>query len=1127
MTISTRRRQSLSVLQFRLLLCLCLAMLPHLAAQRGAQTHLLPPEQLHIAQQLEELSHLPDGDWKAHVGVLSHGEALQLDDSAWETAHLRASGPLDAMWYRRWIEVPRDLHGYDLTGARITLKLNTAPNIMTVTVYLNGRRAAMGEDMEAIPLFEHARPGEKVLIAIKMSKTATPKSFSSAALHVEPVEGRPSPEDLHDECIAAATLIPKLSMSPAAELESLQKVLGAVDLKALGDGDQHRFDSSLRAASAELQPLRKVLASASLLLDGQSHIDAAYRWPWTEAVDVVHRTFSTALQLMDEYPDYKFTQSSTIFNEWMADKYPILDNEIKERVREGRWELVGGMWVEGDFNLPGGESQVRQLLLGKRYLRQHYGVDVRVGWNPDSFGFNWQLPQIYKKSGVDFFVTHKMAWNETNKLPLSLFWWQAPDGSKVLAYFPPEFASTNLNITRLANAYSTASSEAPGLHEVLDLYGVGDHGGGPTRDVLDEGMHWMDAAKTAPTMRFATALDFFKEAQTKISARSPVWNYGSMAEGHTTLPEPPAGQITIPTWSDELYLEYHRGTYTTQTEEKRNLRRGEEAMLNAEETASLAWLKGNAYPQGQLNEAWKKVLFNGFHDLAAGSGVGTIYRDAAKDFEDVQQSTDEIEEGALKTLFRSVKTRFGQDEAAVAVFNPLSWGRTSPVEVLVQMPGAAGDAVSVLDDLGQVVPSEVLSHDAKTHSYRMLILARDVPSVGYRILRVTPRRREFPSDLKVHGLTLENAKLRVAVDVKTGCISSLYDKTTGFETLVAGSCGNALMAFHDEPKAWDAWNIDADFEKISYKMAMPDSVSVVEQTPLRAVIRITRSWQHSRFAQQIVLYAGADTVDVVNDVDWHEDHVLLKSAFQLTVENRVATFEIPFGAIDRPTTRKNSWDSAKFEVPAQRWADLSDGRHGMSLLNESKFGYDAKGNMLRLTLLRSPLAPDPDADRGANHFSFAIYPHAGDWKQALTVRRGYEYNNRLQAMQVNPHDGYLPAVKSFVSTDAKGVVMTALKKAEDSNGLIFRFYDWAGVQADVAWQVPEGASSARLVNMMEQPQSEALPVSSQGVVTVPVHPFEIQTFRVDYPDGAHGSVIQKREGLGRKAAAEPDGQVDR
>jgi alpha-mannosidase len=408
----------------------------------------------------------------------------------------------------------------------------------------------------------------------------------------------------------------------------------------------------------------------------------------------------------------------------------------------------------------------------------------------------------------------------------------------------------------------------------------------------------------------------------------------------------------------------------------------------------------------------------------------------------------------------------------------------------------------VLDAHGAVLPSETLSKDAKTNTFHLLVEARGIPSMGYAVLRVVPGKRPFASDLKVSGTTLENANLRVTVDPKTGCITSLYDKKAGFETLAAGSCGNELQAFKDTPKQYDAWNIDpGTLDQPPTTLTQADSVQVVESGPLRGVIRVTRTWQNSKFVQDVVLYAGSDEAEVVNDIDWHETHVLLKSAFALSATSPFATFEIPFGAIERPTTRNNSWEKARFEVPAQRWADVGDGQHGFSLINDSKFGYDAVGNLLRLSLLRSPVSPDPDADRGPHHFSYALYPHAGDWKQAMSVRHGYEFNYKLKAMQVEAHGGTMPAEHSFAAVTPDDVVLTAMKKAEDSDALIFHMYEWAGKSADVELTPPPGATTAVETNLMEKPQGDPLAINS-GRIHVPIRPYEILAVRVDYPKAA-------------------------
>ncbi len=341
-------------------------------------------------------------------------------------------------------------------------------------------------------------------------------------------------------------------------------------------------------------------------------------------------------------------------------------------------------------------------------------------------------------------------------------------------------------------------------------------------------------------------------------------------------------------------------------------------------------------------------------------------------------------------------------------------------------------------------------------------------------------------------------QLRIKVDPQTGCITSLFDKKAGFETIASGGCGNELQAFKDTPKEYDAWNIDPGTLDVAPTLLnKADAVTLTEHGPLRATIRVTRTWQSSKFVQDITLYAGADYAVVTNDFDWHERHILLKAAFPLAASGPFATYEIPYGTIERPTTRNNTIEKAKFEVPALRWADLGDGQHGMSLMNQTKYGYDAVGNVLRLSLLRGATWPDPEADQGHQHFNYAIYPHAGDWKQALSVRHGYNFNYRLKAMQVESHTGELPQRHSFAGIHNDNVVLTAMKRSEDGKGLVLRFYESAGKGGNVILNVPAGATSATIVNMMEKPEGSSLTVTGDKV-TVPVTPYEIQTVRVDY-----------------------------
>jgi len=1068
------------------------------AAEINRVASNLPADSRTVITRLTLMRELPDGAWKMHSGDLAHGENLDLDESGWQTMTVPGKAPNDAVWFRQTYTIPETLAGYDLTGARIWFQFHAEANgPMPEILYFNGRRVALGDDLEPIVLFDSAKPGEKVTVAVKLLHTVDTKGVRGATLNIDFPENRPNPEDLREEFLSAAVLIPTLSgHGDSSSMNTLNEAIHAVDLKALDAKDQGAFDASLKTAHGKLEALLPLMQTMTLHLTGNSHIDAAWLWPWTETVDVVKRTFGTALQLMYEYPAYTYTQSAAAYNEWMGQKYPDMNAEIKKRIQEGRWEIVGGMWVEPDLNMPDGESLVRQLLVGKRWYKQAYGVDVHIGWNPDSFGYTWQLPQIYKKSGVDYFVTQKMTWNDTNQLPFKLFWWESPDGSKVLAYFPHDYANNNLSPMRLSADTAQARERSTGMTEMMDLYGIGDHGGGPTRAILDQGFHWTyysTPPKVMPKMEFGVAQTYFSSVEKQIAPESREWNYQSMAKGYQP---PPAveGKVSIPTWKSEMYFEYHRGVMTTQANHKKNMRNSEEEVLNAEKWASLAWLDGRKYPSDELTEDWKKVLFNQFHDLAAGSGIGIIYKDAQKDYDVVRWSTNEIRTRALQTLDERVNTTgIG---IPVVIHNPLAWERSG--EVRVHIVGTKG-GVSATG--AQVVESKI---DEATGAADVRLHVLKVPALGYKVVWIGGKgaaKSESDAEAKDSGssITLENATLRVTVDKGTGCITSLLLKKTQFETLAAGACGNQLQFFKDTPKDYDAWNIDpGTLDVAPMTIEHPDSVELVKTA--EPGIRVTRHLQNSKFVQTLSLSAQGDMVDVDNEIDWHETHVLLKTAFPLAASGPFATYEIPYGTIDRPTTRNNSWEKAQFEVPAMRWADLGDGQHGMSLVNNTKYGYDAAGNVLRLTLLRSPTWPDPEADRGHHHFHFALYPHAGTWKEAMTVRHGWEYNYPLTATVTESHAGSLPAEHSFASVTPENVVLTAVKKAEDAKGLIFRVYEWAGKDGMVEFHLPPGANGASVTNLMETPEGSPLEVSG-NVVKAPIKPYEILTIRADYPEG--------------------------
>jgi len=1079
-----------------------------LLAQSAAQPGFTPnpsakPADAYKAtlDRLQAITDIPLAEWHSHVADLPHGEDTALDDASWATTKLNQEWKDGGMWLRRTIEIPATVNGYDVRGARIDLDMAiTSDEAIQISTFANGSLIGRTDEDTQLPitLTSNAQPGQKFVIAVRVVGPAVSTKFYRSHLTVRAAESRPDPALLRLEILSVRPVIDAYESGKAEREALMEAAVKAIDLAALDQRDQAAFDASLRASQQQLEKLRPFMKQFSITLSGNSHIDMAWLWPWTETVEVVRNTFGSALQMMREYPDLTFTMASAQAYSWMEEKYPSMFAEIQQRVKEGRWEIVGGMWVEPDLNLPDGESLTRQLLYGKRYFRQKFGVDVRIGWNPDSFGYNWQLPQIYKKAGIDYFVTQKIYWNDTTKFPYKLFWWQAPDGSRLLTYFPHDYANP-IDPVRMGNDLSmfapamfkddaATDKVVPGKIDMMFLFGVGDHGGGPTRKDLDTALEWKKRDLVYPQLKFGTAGAYFHELENNLAG------------------------LNVPVYNDELYFEYHRGVQTTQAEEKKGNRKAEVEMLTAEKLQSVTMLLGENYPQEHFDEAWKEVLFNQFHDILPGSGIAINYVDAQRKYEDVHRRMHLSRDAAMRDISQRIRTT----GSSVVVFNPLSWKRDAMVEVNVQLTSAPPSLNSLVATNGNdQIHVEIASLDKATNLAWIRFFAKEIPALGYRVYQISNLGKVDAKTTIVHGTesSLENRFLKATVDAKTGCITSLIDKKSNTEALdlpvqSEGSpaaspdgrpCGNLLQVFTDKPKRWDAWNVDADFTKEHVDLMQADSVKLVEHSLLKAVIRVVKHYDQegrprSTFTQDITLEAGSPRLDIKTHADWHAQHRLLKAAFAVSVRSDKATFEIPYGSIERPTTRRTPEEQAQFEVPALRWADLSDAKHGLSLLNDSKYGYDAKDNVLRLSLLRSPIWPDPNADQGEHDFTYSLYPHAGGWREANTVERAYELNDPVVVTTTTAHAGTLPSEKSFFAISPSTVLISAINKAQDDDSLIVRFYEWAGQKTDVKLTVPAGFVAATETNLLEE-EDKPLTITG-GVVTIPTNPYEIKTVKL-------------------------------
>lgn len=1040
-----------------------------LAARAGAQAPPSGPCETQL-KRWRELAAFPVA-WKLRdIAAVQDGSASDLNDSDWETAVTGKRLERDALWLRTTFVVPTTSGGYLLQGARLELETSLYVHWQTrdmpvyTTVFVNGMQRASGYEFEPVVLTEAAAPGEKFIIAVRAQTSAGKLMIGNGRIRVTEARHRPNAQLALEE-LASAEMLLRAEPENAQRRTQVEAACAAVNWEALPQGDQAAFDASLGAARAKLEPLRDWIKSFQVTAVGNSHIDMAWLWPWTETVEVVRNTFSSALTLMQEFPELHFSHGAAATYFWMEDKYPELFAAIQKRAREGRWEFVGGMWVEPDLNMPDGESLARQLLVGKRYIKEKFGADVRIGYNPDSFGYNWQLPQIYKKSGIEYFVTQKMAWNDTTQHPHKLFWWESPDGSRVLTFFPNDYVNS-LEPIKMARDVGNYARQTH-IPQLLHLFGVGDHGGGPTRHMMQVGRNWQRPETLFPTVRIGSIQQFFDG----IAPLLPAAN--------------------VPVWRNELYFQYHRGVQTTQANTKRNNRRSETAMLNAEKFSAFAWLGGSPYSNQEMEGAWRKLLFNQFHDILPGSGIDVVYRDASRDHAEVQRFAADKSREAIAGIARNLDTSGAGTPILVA--NPLGWRRSGLVEV--DVPFSARSVLVSGPGRKDHAAAQVVSRGAAWT--RIRFQAPDIAPMGVSVFHAYPSTVFIPkiaTSLVAQAGQIENEFVRVRVDGKTGCITSLWDKRSSRESLAPGACGNLLQAFRDKPRDWEAWNIDADFEKERWDITDAEEVNLVESGPLRAVIRVRRKWRSSAFAQDVTVTAGSPRVDVRMTVDWHEDQTLLKVAFPVNAKADKATFEIPYGSIQRPTTRRTPEEQAQFEVPALRWADLSDSSGGLSLLNDSKYGYDAKDNVLRLTLLRSPRWPDPAADRGHHEFTYSLLPHAGGWLEAQTVRHGYELNDPLSATVTWSHPGALGTRHSFVKTASENVVITAVKKAEDSDDLIVRFYEFAGKTGDVALEFGSAVAAAVEANLLEQPGT---PLQVSGArVAVPTRAFEIKTVRI-------------------------------
>ncbi len=989
----------------------------------------------------------------------------------------RWGGEWATTWFRARAVVPGEWSGRRV-DARFGLGYRGSPGFGAEgLVWRDGSPlAGINSRHQAVWLAEPSEGGESVELYLEAAANPQP----SAGNLLEPDYGR---QDLfvleraeiavHDMEVEALYVDMKVAAELATELPGDDPRTGEL-LVALRDACAALDTADVAGSAAEV---RAVLSGAlsrkagdgahHVFAVGHAHIDSAWLWPTRETVRKCARTFSTALDLLERYPEHHFVCSQAQQHEWMKQRYPALFARMQERATKGDFEPVGSMWVESDCNVPSGESLVRQFLYGKRFFLDNYGVETTECWLPDAFGFPATLPQIIAQAGARAFITQKLSWSESDRYPHHSFWWEGLDGTQVLAHFlPSDTYNGDFSVAELRHAERNFSDHG---RSGVSLYpfGYGDGGGGPTEEMVERAarvanLDGLPSCEIAPTGRFLDRL---------------------RADGER-----------LESWVGELYLELHRGTYTSQARTKAGNRRGEVALHEAEVWSSLAVASGLAGAAVSLEQEWKTLLFNQFHDILPGSSIHWVAREAEADHARVIEAAQGVAAAARAELAGSLS--LPRASAPLLVTNSVSHDRSEVVELPDGLAGGGG-AAALADATGAASPTQVTA-DGKR------LAAVSVPSCGWAAYDLVatpepPPAVEALAAVAASGRVLESSRLRVELD-DDGTLVSVLDKLAGREVLAPGERGNLLWLYDDEPAQWDAWDIDEFYADRGSPLQGPASVELVEDGPLRAALRVRRSFGSSTLTQEVRLSAGSARLDFVTSVDWHERHKLLKVAFPVAVRAPHATYEIQFGAVERPTHANTSWDRARFEVCAHRWADLSEPGYGVALLNDSKYGYRVHGNVMELSLLRSPTSPDPAADQGAQHFTYSLMPHAGDFAAGGVVAAGLELNVPLVATPIPAagRQGGRPATLSAVRFDRPGVVLSALKQAEDGDGVVLRLYEAHGSRGPLGIDVALPVVRAARADLLER-EGDAValrPTGDGAHLDLDLRPFELVTLRL-------------------------------
>jgi alpha-mannosidase len=968
----------------------------------------------------------------------------------WSTSWLRVAGTVPAEWAGRRVEAVFDL-GFTFAGPGFQAE---------ALVYdLDGRPVKGIEPMnQYVPVAGAASGGEQVGLLLEMAANPdilgggfVPTPLGDLATAGDDPLYRFGAADLAvlDEDVwhlrldieVLSELMRELSTGDPRRHEILRALERTLD--ALDPQDVAGTAATARAELAGVLARPAHGSAHTISATGHAHIDSAWLWPLRETQRKTARTFANVTALAKDYPELVFSCSQAQQYAWVRDRYPEVFRRMREAAKAGQWAPVGGMWVEADGNLPGGEALARQLVHGKRFFLEEFGIETGGVWLPDSFGYTAAYPQLAVLAGNEWFLTQKISWNQTNKFPHHTFWWEGIDGTRIFTHFPPaDTYNGTFDGAELAHAVRNYADKGGGTRSLLP-FGHGDGGGGPTREMLEKARRLRDL-EGSPKVAIEHPDEFFAAAR--------------------------AEYPHAPVWSGELYLELHRATYTTQARTKAGNRRSEHLMREAELwAATAAVVAGFDYPYADLDRLWKVVLLHQFHDILPGSSIAWVHREAEATYAKVRAELEEIIAAATAAVA-------GAGDAA-RVFNTGPLARAEVVRVPAGLD--AGPGAQALSDGSSAAFTEVAGSASAPLGGGTAPAPVTVTSSG-------------------GGHTFDNGLVRVEID-SDGLLASVRDLVADRETIAPGARGNLLQLHPDLPNRWDAWDIDRHYRRRHTDLIAADSVTLIEHGPLLAAVRVVRSFGESRIEQTVTVTAGDPAVRIDTEIDWHEREKIVKLAFPLDVHADRTAAEIQFGHVYRPTHTNTSWDSARFEISCHRWIHVAEPGYGVALANDATYGHDVTRTTrpdggttttARYSLVRAPRSPDPEADQGRHRMSHTLVPGA---TVAGAVASGYSLNLPLRVTAGSGTD-----TPSLVSVDGDGAAIEAVKLADDRSGdVVVRLYESLGGRASATLRASFPIASVQVTDLLERPLGDAVvAVASDGSVPVSLRPFQVLTLRL-------------------------------